>query len=250
MTVPIKFSWNAFAALLLVLCMPLPGIAAAPNYIEKQLDSSTLKLPLLDGFPAACEENQMLAQRAAALTPKSSTFASCFVERGAWRAFVSGKGSSLYPYIAVSVAKPHSSGPLSVADFGKLRDAARTQMGDLVANRTAAMAQMREQESRLRSQGSDLRRDNFRMDVTGFFDVPDAPQSFSFLSIRGATVAEGGQQRQVCEVTATSTLLVGGKVVNALVVDECDASFDGTRAREITARWLSAFRQGTAATPR
>jgi hypothetical protein len=231
----------AFVPLLFVLLVSIDCLAAGAGYLEKQLGSSMVRLPQLDGFPAACEENKELAQRAAALSPKSAAFVTCFVETNKWQEFASGRAADLYPYIAITAVHAHASGPYTATDFQKLRRAAQSQLGDLITNRDAARAQLEDQESALAANGSDLRRNDFRLNFGGFFHVPGEDFSFSHLSMRRAILQEGGQSKELCEASAVSTILFNGRLLNVMVVDDCVASPEGLRARDITASWLRAF---------
>jgi hypothetical protein len=227
-----------------VLLAALAGMAAAaanPTYIEKSLGARTVRFPQLAGFPAACEENQALAERAAALAPKSSAFLTCFVEESKWRSFREGKPVDLYPLVAVTVVRPDPSGPVTVTDFHKLRQAAHTQLGDLLLKPGDAQARLSEQDARNAAKGGDLQRKNYHQKLSGFFKTPDDAESFSFLVERNTTLSEAGITKQLCEVIAVSTILFEGRLLGAMVIDNCSSAPQGLRVREITIRWLRAF---------
>lgn len=215
--------------------------AADPTHVEKPLGTRTVRLPQLAGFPAACEENRALAERMAALTPKSSAFLTCFIEESKWRSFREGKGSDLYPYVAVTVVHPHPSGPVTIADFQKLRRAAHAQLGDLLVQPDHAQARLNEQDSRIAAKGGDLQRKNYRQELSGFFESPAETKSFSFLVTRNTTLSEAGITKQLCEVNAVSTILFEGRLLGVMVIDHCSSDHQGLRARELTVRWLRAF---------
>jgi hypothetical protein len=228
-------------ALLLVVTGSAIAAGAAEPHVEKRLGSVQILLPQVIGFSAACEQDKALAQRAASLTPKTSEFLTCFVEAKKWRDYQAGKASDLYPFIAVAVAHPHPSGPLTLSEFEKLRHTARAELGSLVANLAAAQARLREQDAKLATSGGDLKRENYRQALKGFFEVPGETRSFSFLVGRSSVLHEGGQSTQLCETNAVSTIFLQGKLLGLMVVDDCTSSADGARSQSITKTWLQAF---------
>lgn len=228
------------ALLLLIFTAAVVTVAAAPRSVEKRLGDRLILLPQVAGFVPACEENKALAQRAAGLTPKGSEFLTCFVEASKWRTYLAGQASDLYPYLAMTAVNPHPSGPFTAADFEKLRGAAHSQLGDLVANLAASKTQLKEQEAKLAESGIDLKRENYRQNLKGFFKVPGETRSFSYLVVRSARLEERGQSKQVCETNVVSTILFEGRLIGLMVIDDCSSS-EGSRSREITSRWLRAF---------
>lgn len=218
-------------------------VAAEPPPVEKRLGNRPVLLPQLSGFPAACEENKALAERAAGLTPNTSEFLTCFVEAGKWKKYLAGQYSDLYPYIAVTTVHPHPSGPYSVADFEELKKAAHSQLGDLVANVSAAKARLKEQDEKLKASGTELKRENYLQNLAGLFEVPGDMYSFSYLVIRSTTVHEGTKSRQLCETNAVSTILFEGRLLGLMVVDACSTPVENSQVREITGKWVHAFRE-------
>lgn len=218
------------------------AVAADPTFVEKSLGGSqTVRLPVLAAFPAACEEIRPLAERAASLAPKSSNFVTCFVPADKLVLIREGKVADLYPYLTVSVDPPHPSGPFTVQEFQQLRRATHARLGDLRAKSSDAQKELQAQDASIAARGGDLRRENYRQQLSGFFDVSTKLESFSFLVNRSAKVSEAGASAPLCEVNAVTTILYLGRLLRVLVIDDCDGTTPGLRAREITARWLTAL---------
>jgi len=217
------------------------AFAADPTFVEKTLGSQTVRMPILAAFPAACEDIRPLAERAASLSPKSSNFVTCFVPADKLILIREGKVADLYPYIIVSVDSPHPSGPITVQEFEQLRRATLTRLGDLRAKSADAQKELQAQDANIAVRGGDLRRENYRQQLSGFFDVPTKLESFSFLVNRSAKVSEAGASAPLCEVNAVTTILYSGRLLRVLVIDDCGGTMPGSRAREITAAWLTAL---------
>jgi hypothetical protein len=132
---------------------------AAPAFIEKSLGAQTVRLPILAGFPAACDESTSLAERAAALAPKSSNFVTCFAPANKWRLFQEGQPADLYPYLTLTVDPPHPDGAFTSREFQQLRQATRAKLGDLRVKSKEAQARLQEQDARIAGRGGDLKRD-------------------------------------------------------------------------------------------
>ncbi|MDQ0028114.1 hypothetical protein J2X90_005967 [Variovorax paradoxus] len=217
------------------------AIAADPAYIVKSLGAQTVRLPMLAGFPAACEESTSLAARAAALAPKSSNFVTCFAPADKWRLFQEGQAADLYPYLTVAVDPPHPSGPFTSREFQQLRQATRAKLGDLGRKSNEAQMSLQEQDARIAERGGDLKRENYRQQLSGFFDIPSKLESFSFFVSRSAKVSEADANTAVCEVNAATTILYSGRLLRVSVIDDCSGATQGLRARAITAAWLTAL---------
>lgn len=214
---------------------------AAPAFIEKSLGAQTVRLPILAGFPAACEESTSLAERAAALAPKNSNFVTCFAPADKWRLFQERQAADLYPYLTLTVDPPHPNGAFTSREFQQLRQATRAKLGDLRVKSKDAQARLQEQDARIAGRGGDLKRGNYRQELSGFFDVPSRLESFSFLVSRSAKVSEADTHTAVCEVNAATTILYSGRLLRVSVVDDCSGASHGVRARAITAAWLAAL---------
>lgn len=212
-------------------------------YIEKLIAGRPAKLPRLVEFSPACEENSELAQRAVGLTPKTAIFLTCFVHAERWLEFQSGTTSHLYPYIALSVSVPHPSGDYTRVDFEKLKVAAREQLGELLANVEGSRERLREQDANLQARGEGIRRDEYQQAFRGVFPSSTDGLSFSYLVARSAVMTERGQTAPLREVNAVSTLLFAGRLVLVNVVDHFIPSEQGTQARELSKRWLQAFKE-------
>jgi hypothetical protein len=225
------------------------AVAAGPAFVEKSLGSQTVRLPVLAAFPAACEENRPLAERAASLAPKSSNFVTCFVPTDKLALIREGKVADLYPYLTVSVDPPHPSGPFTVQEFQQLRRATHARLGDLQAKSSDAQKELQAQDASIAARGGDLRRENYQQQSSGFFDVPTKLESFSFLVNRSAKVSEAGASAMLCEINAVSTILYAGRLLRVLVIDDCGGTTPGLRAREITAAWLTALSRLNAGRP-
>ena len=217
------------------------AVAADPAFVEKSLGSQTVRLPVLAAFPAACEEIRTLAERAASLAPRSSNFVTCFVPADKLVLIRQGKVADLYPYITVSVDPPHPSGPFTAQEFEQLRRATHARLGDLRAKSSDAQKELQAQDAGIAARGVDLKRENYRQQLSGFFDVPTKLESFSFLVNRSAKVSEAGASAALCEINAVSTILYAGRLLRVLVIDDCGGTTPGLRAREITATWLTAL---------
>ncbi len=217
------------------------AVAASTAYVQKSLGDASVKLPLQAGFPAACEESKPFAERAASLTPKSSIFVTCFLPQAKWRLLQEGKPTDLYPYITVTVDPAHPSGPFTRAEFLQLRKASHAELGDLQEISEEAQAKLQAQDTSNAERGGDLKRENYKQKLSGFFDVPSRLDSFSYLTSRSARVSEGGVTKDLCEVNAVTTVLYSGRLLRVLVIDACQAGIRGERARAITASWLAAL---------
>lgn len=217
------------------------AVAANPAYIEKSLGAQTVRLPMLAGLPAACEESTSVAERAASLAPKSSNFVTCFAPADKWRLFQEGRAADLYPYLTLSVDPPHPNGPFTSREFQELRKATHARLGDLRVKSKEAQVSLQEQDAKIAARGGDLKRENYRQQLSGFFDVPGKLESFSFLVGRTAEVSEAGANKAVCEVNAATTVLYSGRLLRVSVIDDCNGASPGLRARAITAAWLAAL---------
>ncbi|WP_418117912.1 hypothetical protein [Variovorax sp. 350MFTsu5.1] len=215
--------------------------AADPTFVEKSLGAQTVRLPVLAAFPAACEEIRPLAERAASLAPRSSNFVTCFVPADKLVLIRQGRVADLYPYITVSVDPAHPSGPFTAQEFEQLRRATHARLGDLRAESGDAQKELQAQDSSIAARGGDLKRENYRQQLSGFFDVPTRLESFSFLVNRSAKVSEAGASTPLCEVNAVSTILYSGRLLRVLVIDDCGGTTPGGRARDVTAAWLTAL---------
>ncbi|CAN7590958.1 hypothetical protein LJR161_004334 [Variovorax paradoxus] len=225
-----------------ILIASLNGtVAAEPAYIEKSLGAQTVRLPTLAGLPPACEESAALAERAASLAPRSSNFVTCFAPAAKWRLFQEGKAADLYPVLVLTVDPPHPNGPFTSREFQELRKATRARLGDLRVKSKEAQMSLQEQDAKIAARGGDLKRENYRQQLSGFFDVPGKLESFSFLVDRSAKVSEAGASTAVCEVNAATTILYSGRLLRASVIDDCSGPSPGLRARAITAAWLAAL---------
>lgn len=217
------------------------GTTQPVGYVERSIDMVTVKLPTPPAFRPACDENRLFAERAASLTPKTANFLTCFVDGKKWESFLAGTATDLYPHIAVTVARPHPSGPLSHSEFQQLRNAARQQLGYLLTDSESTKTRLREQDDRIAATGGDLRRDFEGQKLTGFIDLPGAQNSFSYQTTRTYSVSEGGQSRRMCEVTVLSMVLHNGRLLMALAIDDCNAVPMGQHVRELSALWLQRF---------
>ncbi|MDP9966936.1 hypothetical protein J2W37_004666 [Variovorax paradoxus] len=217
------------------------AVAADPAYIDKSLGAQTVRLPMLAGFPAACEESTSLAERAASLAPRSSNFVTCFAPTNKWRLFQEGKAADLYPYLTLTVDPPHPNGPFTAREFQQLRQATRARLDDLLTKSEAAQMNLQAQDARIAERGGDLKRENYRQKLSGFFDVPSKLESFSFLVSRSAKVSEAGASTAICEINAATTILYSGRLLRVSVIDDCSGARPGVRARAITAAWLNAL---------
>ncbi|SDZ72272.1 hypothetical protein SAMN05518854_1262 [Variovorax sp. YR266] len=217
------------------------AVAAGPAFVEKSLGSQTVRLPVLAAFPAACEENRPLAERAASLAPKSSNFVTCFVPADKLILIREGKVADLYPYVTVTVDPPHPSGPFTLREFQQLRQATRAKLGELRSKSNDAQRQLQTQDANIAARGGDLKREDYQQQLSGFFDAPGKFESFSFLVNRSAKVSEAGASTTLCEMNAVTTILYSGRLLRVLVIDDCSGATPGLRAREITAAWLTAL---------
>lgn len=215
--------------------------AANPAYIEKSVGARTVRLPMLAGLAAACEESTSMAERAASLAPKNSIFVTCFAPAEKWRLFQEGKAANLYPYLTLTVDPLHPSGPFTSREFQQLRQATRAKLGDLRMKSKEAQMNLQKQDASIAAQGGDLKRENYRQQLSGFFDVPGKLESFSFLVGRSAEVSEAGTNMAVCEVNAATTVLYSGRLLRVSVIDDCSGASPGLRARAITAAWMAAL---------
>jgi len=215
--------------------------AADPTFVEKSLGAQTVRLPVLATFPAACEEIRPLAERAASLAPKSSTFITCFMPADKLVLIRQGKVADLYPYITVSVDPPHPNGLFTMQEFEQLRRATHARLGDLRAKSGEAQKELQAQDANIAARGGDLRRENYRQQLSGIFDVSTKLKSFSFLVNRSANVSEAGASTPLCEVNAVTTILYSGRLLRVLVIDDCAETTPGSRAQEITTAWLTAL---------
>jgi hypothetical protein len=198
---------------------------------------------MIDGFSNACDESVPLAQRAAAMTPKSSVFISCFVESKKWVAFRAGKTNNLYPFYVISVQVPQPGGAFTVEEFDKMRALAHKQLGDLISDPNSTKRLQAEEAERLKGIGSSIVKSGSQNKLQGFFMPPGAPKSFSFLTSRSATVAEAGVAQSVEEVSAFSTVFFEGRLLGISVVDQLTSQDQGLQVRRITGTWLLAFRE-------
>lgn len=230
------------AAVLFALCLQAHAGTDIP-YLEKRLGLKTVKLPKLNDFSPACEENAQLAQRAAAMAPKSSTFLTCLVDAKKWLDYRTGKSTDLYPLIAVTVQIPQPGGDFTLEEFKKIRAAAHNQLGDLLADSQYAQRQLKEEDRTLASSGMNITRENYQQALQGFFEPAGATSSFSYLVSRSSTISEAGTTKKLMEVNAVSTIYYSGKLLGLSVIDVSFDNNQGLRARDITAKWLRSFRE-------
>ncbi|MBJ2158725.1 hypothetical protein [Variovorax sp. IB41] len=208
-------------------------------FIEKPVGAGLVKMPVLPNFAKACDESQQLAERAAALTPKTSEFITCFVPASKWRDFQAGRATDLYPLIGVAVARPPASG-VTPDEFKKIVEAARKQLGDLLANGGAAK-RLAEQDAALARGGHDFQRRNFKQAYGGLFPTPQDIPNFAYLTARTADLAENGVASQVKEVVATGVVLHGGRLISLSVVDGASPDAELSPVQNITREWIRAF---------
>jgi hypothetical protein len=232
------------AAIVSLIAVVLPALADLPvKHVEKHVGDRIVKLPVLPGFIAACEESSQLAQRAQLMTPKTSVFLTCFVEDKTWRDYLSGKSADLYPLIGATVQAPMQGGDFTLAEFEKLRSAAHKQLGSLLANNKAAQQRLSEQDRKLAASGVPVTRGDYQQTLQGFFEPPGVTQTISYVAIRSSSITESGATKHLNEVNAVSTFLYSGKLFGLNVVDQSASNDQGRRAQEITASWLRAFRE-------
>lgn len=210
------------------------------TFIEKPIGRTVVRLPLLPGFAPACEENPQLAKRAAGLAPKSSEFITCFVHTDSWRDFRAGRATGLYPNINVMISVPHPSGDYTPEVFARMKEVARTRLGELVSD-GSAKSRIAEQDATMARSGSDIKRENYQQAYGGLFPTPQDVPSFGYLATRSATMSEAGASAQLNEVVAISTVLYAGRLLLLSVVDSAAQDHQGIKAREVTSRWLHEF---------
>lgn len=115
-------------------------------------------------------------------------------------------------------------------------------MAELIADNSGANQRLKEQDASLARSGESLRRDDYRQAFQGLFATPGVESSFSYLVTREAVVSEQGTTMKLREVNAVSTILHSGRLLLVSVIDQSEPTDRGTRARDITARWLRAFK--------
>lgn len=236
----LQFSTLAILSAMLASTSAISAAAGAA-YIDKPLGAQAVRLPMLSGFPAVCEDSRAIAERMMSLAPKSSIFVTCFLPAAKWQLVRDGKPSDLYPYISVSVDPLSSSGPFTSKEFQQLREATRARFGDLRSKNGAARQDLKAQDAITAARGGDLRREDYRQQSLGFFDLPSNVESFSFLVNRSVKASEGGISEDVCEMISVTTILHAGRLIRASMIDDCSGAVPGLRARELTLTWLTAF---------
>ncbi|MGJ7529687.1 hypothetical protein [Variovorax sp. GB1P17] len=227
----------AFLVGLLLACAT--NAEPAQVFVEKSVGTALVKMPVLPGFSRACDENQQFAQRAAALTPKTSEFITCFVPTSKWLDFQAGRATDLYPLIGVSVARPPAVG-FTPEKFKEMMEAARKQLGDMLGDGSAEK-RLAEQDAALARSGNGIQRDNFRQAYGGLFPTPQGKPSFAYLTARTVDVTEQGAELQLKEVVATGVVLQGGRLIMLSVVDGTATGVKVAPVQDIMRQWIHAF---------
>lgn len=204
--------------------------AAGATYIDKPLGAQAVRLPMLPAFPAVGEDGGPVAERMMSLALKSSIFVTRFLPAAKWQLVRDQKPSDLYPYISVSIDHVSSSGPFTSEEFQHLREATRARFGDLRAKNVTARRDLRIQDAITTARGGDLRRECYRHQSLGLFDLPSNVESFSFLVNRLVKASEACASEDVCEMISVTTIPHAGRLVRASVIDECSSAVPGLRA--------------------
>ena len=76
-----------------------------------------------------------------------------------------------------------------------------------------------------------------------FFEPTHDDMSFSYQVGRSAVVTVESSTTNLKEVNAVSSIHHAGKILGLTVIDQAVGPNPGLHARELTARWLGAFRQ-------
>lgn len=239
---PIRILIGSWQILGLSVALHVAHAGTNPGYVEKKLGDHMVRLPLLPGFAPSCEENSEVSKRMESLTPQTHVFLTCASDLAKWNSFKAGKPpTDFYPLIEVTVIRQSAGGPFTSAEFTRLRDAAHARLGDMLASVNEKDPNIRGMDQAASANGLDRSTQRYQQSLQGFFEAPSAAPSFSFITIRTASISEAGVTRESREVTATSSVLYSGDVLQLMVVSSTGVNPDTTVPRDVTRRWLTAF---------
>jgi hypothetical protein len=213
-----------------------------PGYVEKKVGDHMVRLPLLPGFAPSCEENSEVSKRMESLTPQTHVFLTCASDLAKWNSFKAGKPpTDFYPLLGVTVIRQPAGGPFTSAEFAKLRDAAHAKLADMLASANERDPSIRGMDQAASANGRERSTQSYQQSMQGFFEAPSSAPSFSFITTRTSSISEAGVTREVREVTANSSVLYSGDVLQLMIVSRAEANADTAVPRDVTRLWLQAF---------
>lgn len=203
------------AFLLALLLVAAPAFAAAPPYVTTKVDGKEVRLPLVGGMVAACDQDPRLVQIGISLTPRSSTFVTCMATPAALEGIRKHDRLEAYPMLTTGLVNEVGSEPISTAQFAQVSAISKQRLGTMGSDP---------------DQGPDE-----------FFEFSRTTPSFTTLVTRRLGSTEPGTTEKNCEVRATTSLLVNGRILIVQVMDHCAGVPPHDRAKTLTKKWLTRF---------